>query len=84
MIDYETFLRHFRAAAHTVGTADYSAGGAGVGASTWQQTTRWWSRLSLVVAVERNRLAKVSVHCRTVWIETRSRRDNFLTRTLEY
>lgn len=36
------------------------------------------------MAVERNRLAKFSVPCRTLLIETRSRRVNFLTRTLEY
>jgi hypothetical protein len=49
-----------------------------------QQAARWQPRLSLVVAVERNRLAKFSVPCRTVLIEARSRRDNSLTRTLEY
>ena len=47
------------------GTADYSAGGAGVVASTWQQAARWQPRLSLFVAVEHNRPAKFSVLCRT-------------------
>ena len=53
-------------------------------ASTWRQAASWKPRRSLAVAVERNRLAKFSVPDRTVVPETRSRSNDFLSRTLGF